>query len=536
MKKFVIILILLTLFQLSFGVNVSVDIDSYGWITITSEKNISKNLENLKYLQLWSSKNGNIYIFQLKVPLNKNKSQLIYNLSPIGKFHINKVSTEKFFKINDYKVENGEIIVNYSYNFTTIAILLLEYLFIFILTLYFTHHLKKLFRKKSATIREKSEVLKKYTIHFTLYAISITVILITQLLIFDLPDLISYTFNVGLDTAIIIWMLMLFVFMLLPPVLAAKDMVRCFSSQKSKDRNENEIKKSPLMVALSFILLFAPLGIMFLIIIYGIPNMLISPIKTQFYDLPLPLRTAFWITFYYSIAVLFSKTSTQLLKYTKIMKRINDEETINKIKNIVNDISKKLNVKPFKKIEIIKSDVANAMVEGLFKEKLVITSKLLDILSEEELKAIIAHELAHRKKLHIKLGFISFIIIGAIIYSIAIYILKYINIEGEWVFTAVFFTAYIIDYLLCRYISRKIEKDADLLATKIIDPKTYIKALAKIHFSSYMPKEGILNVLMTHPSLKERARYIQETYGLSKDDVDKIIEEAYQYVEKVVNK
>ena len=268
-------------------------------------------------------------------------------------------------------------------------------------------------------------------------------------------------------------------------------------------------------------------------IISNIPELIISPFKNEFYKLPIPLRVAFWTAFYYFIGMAFFKITKPILKILKISKPIKDEEELNKVKEIVDEISKKLKVKPFKKIEIFNSDVANAMVEGLFREKLILTSKLLKLLSEEELKAIIAHELAHKKRTHIKVGFVGFIIIGAVIYSIAIYLLNSINFEGLTIFMGIFLFAYTLDYLICRYISRKIEKDADLLATKVVEPKTYIKALSKIHFASYMPKEGVLNILMTHPSLKDRVKYIQKEFNIPDEEVEKIMNEAYEEIEKL---
>ncbi len=499
---------------------------------------LSEKVKNLNYLDIYKFKEDSVYKFNLKVPLDKEHNQLIYNLSPIGKFNLNEVKSAKFLKIDNYSLNNGVIEVRYSYNYFSIVLMLFGFLATVGGLIYYTKYLNKLFKNKANSINEKSKILKKYTISFMIYSTFISVILIFSMIMFDSPDFISYILNIGLDISVIIYILLMFIFIMLPPILSAKSMVIFFSSNKNKDRKEleKEIKKSPLIVGISLVLLFAPMVIIFIMIVFGIPDLIINPFKDEFYKLPMPLRVAFWITFYYFIGIAFFKITKPILKILKISKSIKDEEEIKKVKEIVDEISKKLKVKPFKKIEVLNSGVANALVEGLFREKLIITSKLLKILSEEELKAVIAHELAHKKRTHIKVGFIGFIIIGAVIYSIAIYLLKIINFESFEVFMAIFTIAYLLDYLLCKYISRKIEKDADLLAIKVVEPKTYIKALSKIHFASYMPKDGILNILMTHPSLKDRIKYIQKEFNIPEEDIKKIMNEAYKEIEELQKK
>ena len=532
MKKVLYFLAVLFMINYSFGINVSVDIDNYGWIKISCEKNISEDIKNLNYLDVYEFKKDNIYKFNLKVPLDKEHNQLTYNLSPIGNFKLNKVESVGFLKIDSYSVKNGVIEVKYSYNYFSIALMIFGLLAIIGGIAYYTKYLNKLFKNNATSIEEKSKIMKRYIISMTLYSLYIVGIFISLMILCDSPSFISYILNIDIEMSLIIYIIPMFVAIFLPPILSAKNMVKCFST-KNKDELEKELKKSPLMVGISLILMFTPVIIIFLMIISNIPELIISPFKNEFYKLPIPLRVAFWTAFYYFIGMAFFKITKPILKILKISKPIKDEEELNKVKEIVDEISKKLKVKPFKKIEIFNSDVANAMVEGLFREKLILTSKLLKLLSEEELKAIIAHELAHKKRTHIKVGFVGFIIIGAVIYSIAIYLLNSINFEGLTIFMGIFLFAYTLDYLICRYISRKIEKDADLLTTKVVEPKTYIKALSKIHFASYMPKEGVLNILMTHPSLKDRVKYIQREFNISDEEVEKIMNEAYEEIEKL---
>ncbi|WP_423793209.1 M48 family metalloprotease [Methanocaldococcus indicus] len=531
MRKILYFLLVLFVISYNFGINVSVYIDNYGWIKISSEKNISAKINNLNYLDIYKFEENGTYKFNLKVPLDKEHKQLIYNLSPIGNFKVNKVESSNFLKIDSYKVKNGIIDVKYSYNYFSISLLILGIFSMIVGVVYYTKYLNKLFKNKATSIKEKSKVMKKYTRSMFIYSLYIAGIFLITLIYCDAPIFFAYILNISLELSMLIYIFILLFFVILPPVLSAKNMVKFFST-KNKEDFEKEIKKSPLIVALSLLLMFAPMILIFLMILYNIPDIIIKPFKNEFYKLPVVLRVAFWITFYYFVAEAFFKIINSVLRLLKISNYVEDKDKLNKIKTMVNEISEKLNVKPFKKIEIIKSSVANAFVEGLFKEKLIITSKLLEILSDDELKAIIAHELAHKKRMHIKIGFIGFIIIGAVIYSIAIYLLKVINFEGPVIFMSIFLISYFLDYLICRYISRRIEKDADLLATKVVEPKIYIKALSKIHFASYIPKEGVLNIFMTHPSLKDRIKYIQKEFNIPENEIKIIMDEAYKELEE----
>ena len=125
MKK-VLYFLLAVLFVInySFGINVSVDIDNCGWIKISCEKNISEDIKNLSYLDVYEFKKDNIYKFNLKVPLDKEHNQLTYNLSPIGNFKLNKVESAGFLKIDSYSVKNGVIEVKYSHNYFSIALMI----------------------------------------------------------------------------------------------------------------------------------------------------------------------------------------------------------------------------------------------------------------------------------------------------------------------------------------------------------------------------------------------------------------------------
>ena len=118
MKKFLIFILSLFLINICFGAtNVSVEIDNYGWIKITSDNNISEKVNNLNYIEIYQYKSENGYKYSLKLPIDKEHKQFIYNLSPIGKFNLDKVESAKFLKIDNYYVKNGVVYVKYSYNY-----------------------------------------------------------------------------------------------------------------------------------------------------------------------------------------------------------------------------------------------------------------------------------------------------------------------------------------------------------------------------------------------------------------------------------
>ena len=92
--------------------------------------------------------------------------------------------------------------------------------------------------------------------------------------------------------------------------------------------------------------------------------------------------------------------------------------------------------------------------------------------------------------------------------------------------------AYISFIVIDSYFSKRREKEADIIASKITNPEICIKALAKLHYANYMPKGGIFNIISTHPPLIKRIKHIQKEFNIPEESVNKIMDEAYNEVEE----
>jgi len=85
------------------------------------------------------------------------------------------------------------------------------------------------------------------------------------------------------------------------------------------------------------------------------------------------------------------------------------------LNNIVKGLIKKANI-PMPKVYIIQDNVPNAFATGRNPKNaaVAVTSGLLDMLSKEEIEAVIAHELSHVKHYDILIGTIAATVAGAI--------------------------------------------------------------------------------------------------------------------------
>nr|WP_269479000.1 M48 family metalloprotease [Methanocaldococcus infernus] len=88
---------------------------------------------------------------------------------------------------------------------------------------------------------------------------------------------------------------------------------------------------------------------------------------------------------------------------------------------------------------------------------------------------------------------------------------------------------YVLIELVQSYFIRKLETEADLLASKAVGAKTYIRALCKLHSSNYLPKSfGFLNMFYRHPPLEKRLKRIAKKFNIPEEEVEEIIEKYYR--------
>ncbi len=146
----------------------------------------------------------------------------------------------------------------------------------------------------------------------------------------------------------------------------------------------------------------------------------------------------------------------------------------------------------------------NAFVVGWFKpfRFLFFSQSLLHNLTPEQVKAVVAHELAHWKKWHPFLLGIAMIFLV----SVALTILEFTPHQYHEFLVFLFF--FIGAYLFFA-LSRNFERQADKFAFRYYDG-TFIESLQKI--SSLLPEEKtlFLHTLQTHPSLQERINWLKK--------------------------
>jgi heat shock protein HtpX len=201
--------------------------------------------------------------------------------------------------------------------------------------------------------------------------------------------------------------------------------------------------------------------------------------------------------------------------------------------DIVKDIAMRASVKT-PKLYLIPSKNPNAFATGRSEDKatLAVTQGLLDLLSERELKGVLAHEMAHIKNKDILLTTISSTIAGTLMYIVmlarwtAIFSKNKDSNIGEVIILSII--APVAATLINLSISRSREFLADEIGSKIIkDPKALGDALVKIHSSSKKMEFGnpalsnmfisnpfrssvIINLMSTHPTLQARLKKLRK--------------------------
>lgn len=194
---------------------------------------------------------------------------------------------------------------------------------------------------------------------------------------------------------------------------------------------------------------------------------------------------------------------------------------------------------PMPKLAIVKTATPNAFATGRNKKNAVVaaTTGLLDILDDEELKGVLAHEMAHVKDKDILVMTVAATIAGAI--SFASRMLWFNSLysrrrEGDqWIILLVAITVPIAAMLTQLAISRSREYKADYEGALIIQrPRALARALGKLEESNKRrpidkgnpasaslfivnPFRGgsFMSLFSTHPPIKERIRRLEEMAG-----------------------
>lgn len=174
------------------------------------------------------------------------------------------------------------------------------------------------------------------------------------------------------------------------------------------------------------------------------------------------------------------------------------------------------------KIYVIDDDSLNAFASGLSSNTFAVSlSKgIINKLNDEELEAVIAHELTHIRNRDVRLLIVSIIFVGifAFVAEIAFRSLRYSNIGGKnkkgggaylIVLLIIGIIGYLLSILLRFALSRKREFLADAGAVEMTkNSKALASALRKVSQDPWIEavkREDVAQMFIEHPTKKEKS-------------------------------
>ena len=171
-----------------------------------------------------------------------------------------------------------------------------------------------------------------------------------------------------------------------------------------------------------------------------------------------------------------------------------------------------------------RSNKVNAFFSGLGKEKkVVLFDTMLDKLSEDEIVAVVAHEVGHNKRGHIpKFMLISVVSTGVMLFLLSLFLFspalsQALGAEGLAMhlnLLAFFLFFSPLNHLigtLTNILSRRFEFEADAFASETSSPSAMIGALKRLstaNLSNLTPHPLYAHIYYSHPPVSERIRAI----------------------------
>lgn len=264
----------------------------------------------------------------------------------------------------------------------------------------------------------------------------------------------------------------------------------------------------------------------------------------------LPLATmaaAAWIV----IAYFFNQTIIDAVTGGRMVTRKEDPRLYNLLENLC--ISRGI---PMPKLKVMETEALNAFASGLNQRQysVTVTSGLLQALSDQELEAVLGHELTHIRNGDVQLMVIAVIIAGVVGFAAEIFFRMFFH--SRWSFgsgrssssssssdrkgggggammailiaVALIALAWFLSLVVRFALSRSREFLADAGAVELTkNPDAMISALRKIEnrgelegaTSAVMemcvdnPREGFTDLFATHPSVDERVRALVKFAG-----------------------
>ncbi len=171
------------------------------------------------------------------------------------------------------------------------------------------------------------------------------------------------------------------------------------------------------------------------------------------------------------------------------------------------------------KIYAINSKTANAVVSGLFRKAQCIffTKRLLERMSQGEIMAALAHELAHARHRHMPMIFLV-LLIWTLVFQVFLSLIDYYayfdSLEESWEIWVILginaANLYLLMFLVLFPLSRRNEYQADATAALWVGTGLYKQTLYRLHQinDQLKPPRKFVAKLGTHPTLKERVERV----------------------------
>ena len=194
-----------------------------------------------------------------------------------------------------------------------------------------------------------------------------------------------------------------------------------------------------------------------------------------------------------------------LIFWIRKSKPLSDEKILSK----AIEIGDRLGVK-IEKLYVYDSDrmrVANAFQTGMKSYYIFVTSYLIKMLSYDEIIAVVAHEIIHAGKKHVRnLSLLSisttFVSMNLLVISISNHSLIGIIIS--------FALSFSVFFGLTPYIQRHFEREADIEGSRLTSPRDLSEALRKLSRINLIPMSYSSLLNMNHPSFEERIDYLSK--------------------------
>ncbi|GGH39472.1 peptidase M48 [Mangrovimonas yunxiaonensis] len=241
-------------------------------------------------------------------------------------------------------------------------------------------------------------------------------------------------------------------------------------------------------------------------------------------------KTQFWV---YAWGLITVFTVVMNMFYARLIVPLFNKQTPLEAGSLRDKISEYANSVGFTldKIFVIdgskRSSKANAYFSGFGREKrITLYDTLIDDLDEEEIVAVLAHEVGHYKKRHIIFNLIASILLaGIMLYVLAIFISNPLLSQAIGVETPSFHVGLIafgmlyapiseLTGLLMNWFSRTFEYQADAYAKqtyKAAPLVSSLKKLSKNSLSNLTPHPAYVFVHYSHPTLWQRVKKLKQS-------------------------